>query len=300
MKIGVTIPNHFGVADAREVIRLGRLAEELGYDSVWVMDHLFNLGYIRDRLEHKPYYHPLATLSYLAAVTQRVTLGTSVMVLPYHDAVDLAKYAATLDQLSGGRLILGVGAGGIKEEFDNLGVAMNRRGSITSEAMAALKELWTSPLPRFEGRRWRFSNAPFAPKPLQKPHIPLWVGGASPGAMKRAALLGDGWHPIGVAPEQYAPLARQVREMASAAGRDGEALTMSVRIDVLAEPRPTRPGTESRTRLGEDKAHALDVLKGYEAAGVAHVCLALESGNVPKLEARMRQYATDVLPAFRA
>src|SRR5215207_7107431 len=115
MQIGVTIPNSWGVEDVLEVIRLGKLAEELGYASVWTMDHLFNIGVVRTRLDDKPYYHPLAILTFLAANTSSITLGTSVLVLPYHNPVELAKYAATLDQLSRGRLILGVGAGAMPE-----------------------------------------------------------------------------------------------------------------------------------------------------------------------------------------
>ncbi len=124
MKFGVTIPNNWGVEDPQQVLEFGPLAEGLGYDSVWVMDHLFNTGYIRERLEDKPYYHPMATLSYLAATTSKVTLGTSVLVLPYHNPVELAKYAATLDQISGGRVTLGVGVGAMTEEFDALGISM--------------------------------------------------------------------------------------------------------------------------------------------------------------------------------
>jgi alkanesulfonate monooxygenase SsuD/methylene tetrahydromethanopterin reductase-like flavin-dependent oxidoreductase (luciferase family) len=116
MQFGVTIPNNWGITDPQQVVALGPMAEDLGYDSIWVMDHLFNTGYIRERLDDKPYYHPLATLSYLAATTKHVALGTSVLVLPYHNPVELAKYTATLDQLSGGRVILGVGVGAMTEE----------------------------------------------------------------------------------------------------------------------------------------------------------------------------------------
>ena len=117
MKFGVTIPNNWGIEDPQHVLALGPVAEELGYDSLWVMDHLFNNGYIRERLDDKPYYHPLATLSYLAATTRQVRLGTSVLVLPYHNPVELAKYTATLDHMSGGRVTLGVGVGAMTEEF---------------------------------------------------------------------------------------------------------------------------------------------------------------------------------------
>ena len=128
MKIGVTIPNNWGIEDPQQVLEFGPLAENLGYDSVWVMDHLFNTGYIRERLDGKPYYHPMSTLSYLAATTSKVTLGTSVLVLPYHNPVELAKYAATLDQIPRGRVTLGVGVGAMTEEFEALGISMRQKG----------------------------------------------------------------------------------------------------------------------------------------------------------------------------
>ena len=131
MKFGVTIPNNWGIEDPLEVLALGPLAEELGYDSLWVMDHTFNVGFLQERLDDKPYYHPLTFLSYLAATTQQVLLETSVLVLPSHNPVDLAKYAATLDQVSGGRVILGVGVGSMPEEFEALGVPIRQRGSLT-------------------------------------------------------------------------------------------------------------------------------------------------------------------------
>jgi len=140
MRFGVTIPNNWGIADPGQVLAMGPLAESLGYDSVWVMDHLLNSGYIRERLDDRPYYHPLATLSYLAATTKRAALGTSVLVLPYHNPVELAKYAASLDQMSGGRVILGVGAGAMTEEFEVLGVPFRQRGALTNECMAIMTE----------------------------------------------------------------------------------------------------------------------------------------------------------------
>src|SRR5437899_332017 len=125
MQFGVTIPNNWGVEEPQQVLAFGPVAEELGYDSIWVMDHLFNNGYIRERLDDKPYYHPLATLSYLAATTRRVSLGTSVLVLPYHNPVELAKYAASPDHMSGRRAIRGVGVGAMREELASRGHAFN-------------------------------------------------------------------------------------------------------------------------------------------------------------------------------
>ena len=141
-----------------------------------------------------------------------------MLVLPYHNPVELAKYAATLDHLSKGRLILGVGAGAMVEEFEALGVPLKERGSLTNEAIRVMKELWTKHEPEYHSQRWSFGDLRFSPRPYQQPHMPLWVGGASPGAKRRAALLGTGWHPNGVPADEYAAQADEVRQMA-ASGR---------------------------------------------------------------------------------
>ncbi|MBV8087203.1 MAG: LLM class F420-dependent oxidoreductase [Chloroflexi bacterium] len=294
MKFGITIPNNWGVEDVRQVIELGKLADELGYDSVWTMDHLFNIGFVRDRLDNKPYYHPLGILSFLAAVTSRVTLGTSVMVLPYHNPVELAKYAATLDQLSGGRFILGVGAGGTREESDALGLPWQRRGAMANESMRVMRELWTTDFPAFHGKDWNFENLRFSPKPVQNP-LPMWVGGASAGAMKRAATLGDGWHPNGVAPENYRAAADQVRAMAEEAGRDPRCLVMSARANIRMNP----PAGAAPSRFDGSSQDMLEAIGDYERAGVEHIVLAPDTGDVPRLRDKMLQIAQEVIIHFR-
>ena len=296
MKLGVTIPNNRGVEDPQQVLALGPLAEELGYDSLWVMDHLFNMGYIRKRLEDKPYYHPLTTLSYLAATTRRVLLGTSVLVLPYHNPVDLAKYAATLDQISGGRVILGVGVGVMAEEFQALGIPIRQRGSLTNESIAIMKELWTSPHPTYSSRRWNFSDLRFSPKPLQKPHIPLWIGGSSQGAIHRAATVGDGWHPNAISPEEFSLGRKEIGELAATSGRDPGSITMSARLEVEVADGPT--SVQARVS-GDDPGRVAAAIEAYQAAGAEHVVLALNSGDVPAVIRRMESIARDVLPRFR-
>lgn len=300
MKFGITIPNNWGVEDPQQVLALGPLAEELGYDSIWVMDHLFNNGYIAERLQDKPYYHPLATLSHLSATTQRVMLGTSVLVLPYHNPVELAKYTASLDQMSGGRVTLGVGVGAMTEEFAALGISMRERGSLTNECIAIMKELWTSPDPSYHSRRWDFSDLKFSPKPLQKPHIPLWIGGSSPQALKRAATLGDGWHPSGVSPEGFSLGRREVRELAAAAGRDPDSLTMSARVEVEVQPGPSSDRAANRARLpGGDMDGMIAGIEAYQTAGVEHIILALNTGDVTRITATMEDISRRVFPQFR-
>ena len=300
MKFGVTIPNNWGIADPQPVLALGPVAEELGYDSIWVMDHLFNTGYIRERLDDKPYYHPLAVLSYLAATTRRVLLGTSVLVLPYHNPVELAKYTATLDHMSGGRLILGVGVGAMTEEFAALGIPFRQRGALTNECIAIMKELWTNPDPTYHSSRWQFSDLKFAPKPLQQPHMPLWIGGASPGALRRAATVGDGWHPTGMSAAEFSAGRQEVRTLTAAAGRDPDALTMSIRVEVEVHGRPSSSRASSRARLpGDHLEHLLAGLRAYENAGVDHIVLALNSGDMTQIRALMENIAQQVIPQLR-
>jgi probable F420-dependent oxidoreductase len=229
-----------------------------------------------------------------------VVLGTSVLVLPYHNPVELAKYAATLDHMSGGRVTLGVGVGAMTEEFEALGISMRQRGALTNECIAIMKELWTNPDPSYHSGRWHFSDLKFSPKPVQKPHIPLWVGGSSPGALKRAATMGDGWHPSGMSPEAFSQGRGEVRKMASAAGRDPDSLTMSVRIEVEAHGGPSSQRAQSRSRLsGNDLDQMTASIHAYQRAGVDHVVLALNSGDIPRLTAMMQDVAQKVIPQFR-
>ena len=300
MKFGVTVPNNWGIEDVNEALSFGPLAEELGYDSVWVMDHLFNNGYIRERLDDRPYYHPLATLSYLSATTRRVLLGTSVLVLPYHNPVELAKYTATLDQMSGGRVTLGIGVGAMTEEFDALGIPMSERGALTNESIRVMRELWSSPAPSYHSRRWNFDDLRFSPKPVQQPHIPLWIGGASPGALRRAARLGDGWHPSGLTPEQYAAGREEVRTLAEQAGRDPDALIWSARVEVEATPGPSSDRAANRARIpGGDLEQTALSIAAYREAGVEHLVLALNTGDVGRIRSLMEELAEHAIPQFR-
>jgi probable F420-dependent oxidoreductase len=227
-------------------------------------------------------------------------LGTSVLVLPYHNPVELAKYTASLDQMSGGRVTLGVGVGAMTPEFDALGIPMRRRGSLTNECIAIMKELWTSEDPTYQRRDWNISDLKFSPKPVQKPHIPLWVGGSSPGALKRAATLGDGWHPSGVSPEEYSIRRQEVRDLASAAGRDPDSLAWSARIEVEAHGGPSSDRAASRSRIsGSDPDQMIAGIAAYQNAGVEHIVLALNTGDTSRIRELMGDIAQRVIPQFR-
>ena len=146
MDIGFSISNNQGIDSVQSIVDIATASEEQGLDSIWVSDHVFNASYIYDRIGDKPYYDPLTILTFVAAKTSRIKLGTSILVLPYHHPIRLAKIAATLDQLSNGRLLMGIGVGVIPEEIQSMGVNPRQRGKFSDEAIILMKKLWTEPV----------------------------------------------------------------------------------------------------------------------------------------------------------
>ena len=299
MKIGISIPNNWGVDDPQELIALAVLADTLGYDSLWVTEHLLNVGYIGERLGSKPYYHSLGMLAYIAARTKTISLGTSVVVLPFRHPADQAKFAATIDQLSGGRLILGVGSGALKEEFAALGIPFRERGAITNESMQVMKALWTQERASFHGKYWNFDDVLFSPKPVQKPHVPLWVAGMSPAAYHRTGTLGDGWHATGIPIDEFIAGRDEIFRFAREAGRDPKQITLSMRINVSYSTKFTTE-TERRSVLeGDDLNSMIAAIAEWRDAGVEHLILAPATTNMAQLLAETKRIAQQVLPRFR-
>jgi probable F420-dependent oxidoreductase len=292
MQIGISLQNNWGVEDVQSLVQLARKAEEWGFASVWVHDHVFNAAHVYNRIGRKPYYEPLTLLSYVAACTQRVGLGTSVLVLPYHNPLRLAKTAATLDVLSGGRLILGVGVGGVPQESEAMGSPYAERGAITDEAIAILKELWTKEDPSFAGKYYRFSDMPFSPKPLQKPHIPVLIGGNSPAAIRRAVRLGNGWHPFAISLETLLEGMHSLREYAQQAGRDMAEIPVSVSLP-LGNPTPRGDA------LGTDAKEIVEKIQAFASVGVQLLVITGNTGNIAETLPAMDMLAREVLPVFQ-
>ena len=293
MKIGFSLSNNQGIEDVREVLDLATRAEELGFDSVWASEHVFNVSYVQERIGNRPYYEPLTILSYVAATTNTIGLGTSVLVLPYHNPIRLAKTAATLDVVSGGRLTLGVGVGVIEEELAAMGSPFSERGAITDETIAIMKELWTQENPTYQGRFHSFSGMKFTPKPVQKPHIPIIIGGTSRAAVRRAAKMGDGWHPTALDPENLSQKIHYLRDRAQAEGRDPSEIAVSVSAPM------GEAGREGRYSLGAHPEEILQKAQTYEGLGVNRLVISSNTRDSSKLIPALEMLAERVLPSFR-
>src|SRR3990172_6259004 len=255
MNFGVWIPTCRHLATP-EIIRGAAVrAEQLGYDSVWVSDHvvvpqanIVNFG--------ETIFDPLVTVGVLAGAPSRVRLGTTVLIIPYRNAVVTAKMISSLDALSGGRIIFGVGAGWVAAESAILGVPFAERGAMTDEYLEAMQELWTKPAPSFAGKYTQFSGLTFEPKPAQKPYPPIWVGGHSRAALRRAAEFGAAWHPINRPPEELRSGQAELARVCQARGRAAPpALTLRNDVRVL------RPGQSAPA-----STHGGRVLAGEPAA----------------------------------
>jgi probable F420-dependent oxidoreductase len=199
MKFGVNLINFGPGARPDSLTRWAMLAETLGYHFLMTSDHIALTPDVQARYP-APFYEPFTTLGWLAGVTRRVEIGSTVVILPYRNPIQVARMAANVDQLSGGRLLFGVGVGWSQQEFAALGVPFHRRGALANEYLAALKTLWTKDLASYEGRYVSFTDVHTAPRPVRTPHPPIWVGGASDAAMRRAVRYGDAWHPNRVRP----------------------------------------------------------------------------------------------------
>ena len=310
MTFGCTIPNRGALATPENLRTLATRGEELGFDHVWISDHVVIPTQIASPYPYtttgvppidpvQPYCDPLSTLGYLAACTREIKLGIHVLVLPYRDPIVTAKAVASLDYMSGGRVILGVGVGWMEEEFKALGLdTFAERGKVTNEYIRIFKELWTKDDPEFQGRYHKFSGIRFYPKPVQKPHPPIWIGGHSAAALRRAARLGDGWMPIGLRPpaelepEEMAELIDQLREMSVTAGRAQDAVDTVFSTNLAFNP---PPGGPRRTLTGTAEEIGADIVL-YQQVGVEHFIFAFEGDGPEQLLENMERFAQEVKP----
>jgi probable F420-dependent oxidoreductase len=221
MRLGIHLPQYGRAAGPDAITRCARQAEALGLADVWVSDHL---AVPTANPYPAPYLlEPIITLTWAAAATTTIGVGTSVLIASYRRALHLAKALASLDQLAEGRLVLGVGVGWSREEFDALGVPYDERGVRLDETIAALRACWEERPTNFRGGSFSMVDLQVLPQPPRR--VPIWVGGESTAALRRALAVGDGWHGLGT-PEQLAPSVAWLREHGA-----GDAFALSARTD---------------------------------------------------------------------
>jgi probable F420-dependent oxidoreductase len=310
------IPSTGALAEPAIIRDLAQAAEALGYDSVWVIDHVVIPAAIDSPYPYNTtgefatpprtrYLEPLAVLGFLAGCTQHVRLGIRVLVLPLRNPVLAAKVVATLDVLSGGRVDFGIGVGWMREEFEALGYDyFERRGAVTDDQLRLMKAMWTQEIAAYDGEFFHLPPVGSLPHPVQRPHPPIWIGGDTPAAIRRAGRLGDGWLPLVartgyvLEPEAMAAGLRRMRREAARAGRDPAGLsvlpTMAVTLhdghDKGAVGAPRRPFT------GRPDEVAADFVR-YREAGAQRFVIGLGGGGgAAELLAALRRFAAEVMP----
>ncbi|MFG2040608.1 LLM class F420-dependent oxidoreductase [Dactylosporangium sp. NPDC048998] len=280
LKLGVMPSN--GGADPATIARFVRLLEDLGCESVWAVEHVvvpdeYDSSYPYDpsgRMSlgpHDDIPDPLHWLTFAAAHTTTLRLGTAMLILPEHNPVDLAKRLATVDVLSGGRLLAGIGVGWLREEYDALGVPFAERGARADEYLEAMHALWTGAPARYEGRFVSFGPVHSRPRPVRGT-VPIVVGGHSRAAVRRAARFGAGWYPLGVRGDAFAELRAALRDECRAVGRDPDDVEVTMRA----------PGNR-----GE--------LETLRSLGVARVVIRADPNDPVGVRDKVRRYQREVL-----
>jgi probable F420-dependent oxidoreductase len=309
MKIGVFLPVSGTAASRKTLMEAGQRAERLGYDSVWSADRIIIPWEIKTPYPYskegrfivppdRPFFEPLTCLAFLAGCTENITLGMSVMVLPYRHPLYWAKVATTIDQLSNGRLIMGVGVGWMNEEFSALGAPFKARGPVSDEQLQLLDQLWHEEHISFHGRYYNFDDIAFSPKPFQKARIPIWVGGEGKLAQRRAGIYGDAWFPyfVKITPNELASRFENVRRCARAAGRDADQMTFAccLPIELTSKEVPQEPDY-----LKGSVAQVRDALQRFRAIGVRHIGLQFMVRHYPERQEQIERFAKEALPALR-
>jgi probable F420-dependent oxidoreductase len=296
-------------------IAVASQAETLGFGFISVNDHVVVPRGIASRYPYSDNglwagrtagacLDQLATLAFLAARTERLQLLTSVMVVPQRHPVLTAKMLATIDILSAGRLIVGCGVGWLKEEFEALGAPpFNERGRATDEFIDAFKALWTQEAPAFRGAHVSFDNLMFAPKPVRKPHPPIWIGGESSVAIKRAVRAGQGWYPASNNPQHRLDTPERVRagiaelaRTAEAAGRDPKSIDIGYLVLWPVDWSAQRTAEGGRRLFTGSSADMAADAAALGQAGVRHVCLTFQTASLSETLERMQRFAQEVMP----
>jgi probable F420-dependent oxidoreductase len=292
MELGIALPTSGAIASPANIARVAQEAERLGYAALWTYERLLRpIGEVAQpggppqRLPeiYRLTFEPLETLSYVAALTDRIKLGTSVIDALLHPPVVLARRFATLDQFSGGRVIAGLGQGWMPQEFETANVPLRRMGAGMDEVVEAMRASWGPDPVSYEGRFYKIAPSEINPKPVQA-HIPILFGSMTPGGIQRAGRLADGLNPIAMSPEMLEGFATAFREAAREAGRDAESLTVVGRANV---PITREPIGEGRPFLGGSPRQIADDLARLEGVDVDQILFANVASTDVEEEVRL-------------
>ena len=304
MQYGAMIPNLGAAVDPAEIASLTNLVEQAGYQTLMVSDHVILPTELKSRYPYNssgiPTFNadhdilePFTLLAFLAGITHRLRLGISVQVLPYRHPVLNAKMLITLDVLSQGRLIVGAGVGWLQQEFDATGGDFPNRGSVTDEHIQLFKLLCSDDEPVFHGHHYHLEGFKMKPKPIQKPHPPIWVGGTTSPGKRRAARTAQGWHAVGVSPEGIRKHRADLIRYLADQNRDISDFTVSLRtsLEFTKDPLP-----QGRTPLTGTTQQIIDDVKLYQEIGLDHMSVGPRTTNFQDASDYIARFASDVIP----
>ena len=297
MRYGLCLPNFTSIASPDAIDTAAATAERLGWDSVWTTDHvLVDTG--PDAADYRVNFDVIQTLAWVGARYPTIRLGTSVIVVPQRNAVVVAKELASLDALSGGRVIAGIGVGWNEREFANLGVPdrFAVRGAYVEETIALWRHLWAGSGDPFDGRFNQMSDYAFGPLPTQGAGLPIWIGGRADPALERAGRLADGYHSSAASPESFARRIPVIRSAAEAAGRPTPLLSARVRVAFDEPVRAAEPRPYAMRGAAEDVA--AEIAK-FAELGVEHLALFFEVDTAGALVAAAERFDAEVRQASR-
>jgi len=285
MRFGLNLPNYSSLGHRDAMIAIAARADELGYTSLWTSDHILLPTSLPDPFGNL--LESFTTLSYLAARTERIGLATGVLVLPQRDPLLVAKQAATVHHLSGGRLTLGIGVGWIPEEYGYLRADFHSRGALADEYIAAVRALFETDVPDFHGAHIDYSDVLFSPKPSVP--LPIIVGGTRYAALKRAAALGDGWHGLWLSPDEARNAVATINEF-------GRADHFEISMRTMTRVGRAIDNVDPDTVLHGDPAAIMSQIDRYAAAGVQHLIIEPASSDLDDFLDQITRFANDVVP----
>ncbi|MEC9344802.1 MAG: LLM class F420-dependent oxidoreductase [Pseudomonadota bacterium] len=304
MKFGMSIIVRGDEAGPETFDAMARTAEATGLEALWASDHLLMMpmleskypgtadGQMPDPWKRK-YFQPFSVLNFLAGRTTRVRLGTSVLILPMRNPLEMAAQLAELDVVSGGRLNVGIGVGWYKEEYQALGYDFGSRGKRCDEGLEILKRLWSGEPASWDGPSYRFTDARLGPAPRQRPHPPVYIGGHTKAAICRVARHGDVWHPFKLNPADVAALLPTLKDALAAEGRSGDGFPVAPKVTLVIRDTPHQEGEPPTHGTPQQ---IVDTIHRFEDLGVTELCFDIAPETCTNAVATMERFADTIRP----